>query len=97
MKITPILSEKSLTLAKGGKYSFWVDSKFGKHAIKKIIGKTFGVDVKSVKTLNFQKRIRKNYLGKKITKSAAKKAVIEIGEKQEIDIFKESIKESKGK
>jgi len=96
MRITPILSEKSLSLAKIGRYSFWVDSSLTKRDIKELINETFGVNVKNVKTINFKKLTRKSYLGKKITKRASKKAVVEIGEKEEIDIFKENIKE-KGK
>ena len=97
MKVLPILSEKSLQLAKSGKYSFWVDNSLTKYAVKELIGNAFSVDVKNVKTINYKKLTHKNYLGKKITKNAAKKAVVEIGDKQEIAIFKENSKESKTK
>ena len=97
MKIVPILSEKSLDLAKLGKYSFWVDCGLTKYGIKKVVKETFGVDVKSVRTANYKKLSRKNYRGKKLTIPSAKKAVVEIAKDQEIAVFKDNSKEKKGK
>lgn len=78
MKITPILTEKSLGLAKTGWYSFWVPVGFKKSKIKKIVGEAFKVHVKQVRTINYKKRTGKKALvtlakGEKIEAFEAKK------------------------
>lgn len=73
--IKPILTEKSLKLAKSGVYSFWLEPGIRKPEIKKLIGKIFDVHVVKVKTANFKDRIKR------------KKAYVTLAEKEKIDIF----------
>lgn len=88
MKIKPILTEKSLNLAKKGKYSFWVDPKLSKYQIKKLVGDIFAVHVKKVSTINYKKIVKKNMLRKgfKIT-PAKKRTIVTLAAKEKIDIF----------
>lgn len=88
MKATPILTEKSLGLAKGGVYSFWVSPSLSKNGIKKLIGQMFEVSVDNVKTINYKKETKKNWRGKKVTKAARKKALVSLKDGKTIDIFK---------
>ena len=88
MKVTPILTEKSLKAAKDGVYSFWVLPSLGKYQIKKVIGDLFDVEVSWVKTMNYKKEVKKNYKGKKVTKPARKKALVSLKGDKKIDLFK---------
>jgi ribosomal protein L23 len=92
MKIRPVVTEKALSDSKEGKYTFWVPASLNKSGIKEGIGKLFDVHVKSVKTANFRARVKKNYMGRKITVSARKKATVTLAEKESIDIFEEKKK-----
>lgn len=92
MKLTPILTEKSLSLAKSGWYSFWVPTSLNKGRIRKAIGEVFAVHVRGVKTLNFKKTVAKNFRGRLITKPARKKALVSLAEGEKIEAF-----ETKGK
>jgi large subunit ribosomal protein L23 len=84
----PIISEKSMVLAKSGLYTFEVDKKARKDAILKAAKAQFDVDVMSVKTVNIkglrkQQRNRKGYY----ETSATKKAYIQVKPGQKIAIF----------
>lgn len=72
--IEPILTEKTLKLAKKGVYSFWVEPKIRKNQIKTLINRIFNVHVRKVKTANFKSR-------------AKKKTYVTLAEKEKIDIF----------
>ncbi|HLE49294.1 MAG TPA: 50S ribosomal protein L23 [Patescibacteria group bacterium] len=87
MKIKPVLTEKSLNEAKRGKYTFYVSKNLNKYQIKNLISGAFGVTVTSVKTMIKRGLIRKNYLGRKISKTAIKKAVVTLKDKEKIDLF----------
>ena len=52
MKLTPILTEKSLVEAEKGNYTFWVDRRLNKYQIKKLVGEIFEVTVVNVRTIN---------------------------------------------
>jgi large subunit ribosomal protein L23 len=45
MKLEPIITEKSMSAAKEGKYTFRVDRNVNKHQIKQLVEKVFGVNV----------------------------------------------------
>ncbi len=87
--VRPILTEKSLDLAKTlNKYTFEVKKDAGKFEIKKAIEKKYSVKVINVRIINT--------LGKKIRFSArriegrrknTKKAIVTLDKKDKIDIF----------
>jgi len=54
MKLTPVLTEKSLAEAKKGHYSFWVLPTFKKGEIKSEIERVFEVHVTGVSTMNYK-------------------------------------------
>lgn len=88
-KLKPIITEKSLSDSKEGKYSFLVDPGMNKQEIKKLINDTFGVNVKKVRTVNLIRRVTKTFTGKKKTIPARKKAVVVLAVKEKIDLFEE--------
>ncbi len=84
----PIITEKSMRLAKAGLYTFAVAKAADKLQIAKFISEKFKVDVLSVKIVNtkgenkLQRRVRKFYQA-----STAKKAIVEVKKGQKIGIF----------
>jgi large subunit ribosomal protein L23 len=92
MKITPVLTEKSLNLAQEGKYTFWVDRGLTKKQIKTLIDKVFGVHTREVRTINFKGGVRKTFRGQKVRIQNRKKAMVNLGKDEKIDLF-----EQKGK
>lgn len=85
----PVISEKSLSLAKDGKFTFEVDKKAGKREIANAIQKHFGVNVESVRTINIHREIKR--VGKRrqnrILSGGAKKAIVKLAKDQKIDLF----------
>lgn len=94
MKIKPILTEKSMTGAKTGQYSFWVPVSMSKFQIKELINKAFGVHVVSVKTQNRKGGIKTTLMRRKIKVLSQKKAVVTLKDKETISLFEV---EKKGK
>jgi len=92
MKLIPIMTEKSLKLAKSGCFTFWVPTDLDKVAIRKIISDTFGVTVTSIKTLNYKARTKKNTRGKLQRIKAGKKAIVFLKSGEKIDLFEEEKK-----
>ncbi len=90
--IKPVFTEKSLTLARQGKYSFWVDKNATKPALKAAIAKMFGVHVLSIKTITIPGESKRNVRGKKIVVLPSKKAVVTLKKDEKIDIFEETKK-----
>ena len=85
--IAPVVSEKSYGLLEESKYTFLVDPRANKTAIKIAVEKVFGVKVVSVNTLNRQgkrKRTRNGYGKRKDTKRAI---VTLSAESKPIEIF----------
>jgi len=87
MKFIPILTEKSLQLAKQGKYSFWVGRNLVKKEIKKLIGEIFAVHIVSVRTMNYKGGVKTNLKRRKITIRARKKAIVVLKEGEKIALF----------
>jgi len=86
-KILPLISEKSLNLARNeNKYTFLVESKINKSMLKKAIEKMFNVNVLKIRTMNYQKRVR-GLTKIKSVRPKFKKAIIELKEGQKIPIF----------
>jgi large subunit ribosomal protein L23 len=87
MKVTPILTEKSLNVAKIGKYTFVVDCGLNKLEIIKLINSIYGVHVKSVRTLNYKSGEKRNVRGRKVNIKAFKKAIVTLAKDEKIDAF----------
>lgn len=87
MRIKPILTEKSLNLAKAGRYSFWVDKDLIKPQIRKMIETLFGVHVTSIKTINYKGGTKTNLRRMKIKIAARKKTMVTLKEGEKIDLF----------
>jgi ribosomal protein L23 len=95
MTLKPILTEKSLKAAGEGKYSFLVDMNLTKFQAKELIGKTFKVDVKTIKVVKTGGEIRKTFTRVKRSINPTKKVVVSLGEKQKIDLFESDKKKKK--
>lgn len=89
MRLQPVLTEKSLSEAKKGNYTFWVDRGLTKHQIRKVISETFEVKVVRVRTLNVAGETKKTMTGRKRVTMPRKKAIVTLGEKDKIDLFEE--------
>ena len=96
MKLTPILTEKSMNDAKEGRYTFWVGMHLNKFQIKELVESTFKVKVKSVKVIKKGGEIKKTNTRRIKSFLPQKKAIVKLGEKDKIDLFEE-IKKSKKK
>jgi len=84
----PLLTEKSLTDAAKGDYSFVVDRRATKGEIKKAVKEKFSVDVKSVKTRTIKGRTRRIFRRREKTQlGPTKTATVRVGKEQKIDIF----------
>lgn len=92
MRLTPVLTEKSLKLAKEGYYTFWVGKDMDKGAVKRTVETIFGVHVTSVKTLNFRGGRKKNLRGQFQKVKSRKKALVSLKGEEKIDLFEEKKK-----
>ncbi len=90
--ITPIFTEKSLKMAKTGKYSFWVDRNVDKNRIKAELSKLFGVHITGIRTINVKGETGRNMKGAKYATGSSKKAIVTLKEKEKIDLFEEAKK-----
>jgi large subunit ribosomal protein L23 len=84
----PILTEKTIRLIEQNQYSFAVDSKADKTAIKSAMEQLFDVKVISVNTslLSLKKRRVGKYLGKK---ARYKRAIVTLASEDSINLFEE--------
>jgi large subunit ribosomal protein L23 len=89
MKLTPVLTEKSLGLAGKGQYTFLVDVGASKGEIKKAVEGVFGVSVTKIRTIRTRPISRKNLRGRKVYKKAIKKALVTLKKDEKIDLFEE--------
>jgi large subunit ribosomal protein L23 len=85
-KILPLITEKTLRLAKENRYTFLVEPKVNKKQIKSAIEKIFNVKVVKVRTMNYKKRIR-GLTKIKSTRPRFKKAIVQLQPGQTISIF----------
>lgn len=90
--IKPIFTEKSLKLAKEGKYSFWVGRTADKSQIKSEVAKIFGVHVRAIRTINVKGEGGRNARGMKYATGTNKKAIVILNDKEKIDVFEETKK-----
>jgi large subunit ribosomal protein L23 len=84
----PILTEKMIRLIEQNQYSFAVDSKADKTAIKYAVEELFDVKVVSVNTslLPVRKRRVGRYIG---TKARYKRAIVKLAPENSITLFEE--------
>lgn len=87
--IAPVVTEKSSNAQAKRKYTFRVAGSATKVDIAKAINKAYGVDVTSVNIMPVRKKERLVGRGRSITKRpAAKKAIVTVKSKQNIDFNK---------
>lgn len=87
IKLTPVITEKSMNLATTGSYTFYVDKSLTKGQIKEAVEKTFSVEVNRVRTINSKGLVKKNAYGKKIVVKSRKKAIVTLKGSGKIDLF----------
>lgn len=88
--ISPVISEKSMSDAGRGKYTFKVIKNADKKAIRKAIEEKFKVNVLDVSTVTIKGRkraIRTKTRNIEIIKSPFKKAIVKLAKDQKISIF----------
>ncbi len=89
----PLISEKSMNIAKLGLYTFEVSKDATKKAIAKLIADKFKVTVLSVKTINTHQKVRlqksrKGYF----SISGIKKALVQVKKGDKIALFEQASK-----
>lgn len=87
--ITPVFTEKSLKLAKFGKYTFWITHMMTKLDVKNEVNTIFGVHVKTVKTITTHGEAKKNNRGMKVKVMPTKKAIVTLKTGEKIEVFEE--------
>ena len=92
MKLTPVLTEKSMSEAKKGNYTFFVGRDMNKRQIRKVIEDLFEVKVVKVRTMNIVGEVKRTNMGKKKTIMSKKKAMVTLEGKDKIDLFGEAKK-----
>lgn len=92
MKIRPVLTEKSMSEANKGNYTFYVGKNSNKNQIREMIQEMFGVKVMRVRTMNVAGEAKKTYTGKKKIIKPKKKAIVTLAGKDKIDLFGENKK-----
>lgn len=90
--IKPVFTEKSTRLAKEGKYTFLVDPKMDKSALKALISKLFNVHVRVIRTVKTGAEVKRNNRGMNVSRLATKKAIVTLKEGEKIDLFEEKKK-----
>lgn len=89
--IRPVISEKSMQLARGGWYTFAVRINARKEEIATIIGKLYEVTVVDVRTVRVPGKTRMaGRLRRKITRPDWKKTMVKLSKGQHIPVFEVS-------
>jgi large subunit ribosomal protein L23 len=84
--IRPVVTEKSYALAAAGKYSFRVHPDAHKTQIRQAVEELFEVKVVDVRTMSVKSKPKRRGLSTGRTRSW-KKAIVQVGEGEEIPIF----------
>ena|SRR3989344_1142158 len=90
--IKPLITEKSMKMAKDGVYTFSVAKEANKPTVAKAVADKFNVKVESVKIINvkgrlkMQRKVRNSY-----QTSGIKKAIVQIAKVQKIAIFEAEV------
>lgn len=86
--ISPVITEKSMAQASTGKYTFKVDVRANKNAIKNAVEKNFSVNVIGVSTITIKGRsARTGQRRLEKTLSPFKKAIVELKTGEKIGLF----------
>jgi large subunit ribosomal protein L23 len=92
----PIISEKSMTDASHGRYTFKVTVKAGKADIKKAVEEKYKVNAVKISTITIKGRsVRAGAKRNEIIRSPFKKAIVTVKTGQKIGIFDTSGVENK--
>lgn len=95
--IKPVISEKSLSLASQGWYTFAVALASNKGAIAQSVGNLYKVTVTDVRTIVMHgKEQRHGKRSKKVRGSDWKKALVHLKAGQKIDAFEVTSQDSRG-
>lgn len=92
MRAIPVLTEKSLESAKEGVYTFWIEVRSNKHQARQLIEKTFGVHVRTVRSINYKGGIKRNLKGVIQKVKPRKKIFVTLKKDEKIDLFEEKKK-----
>lgn len=92
MKLKAVFTEKSMSDAKRGNYTFFVDRRLTKYQIKHMVNDTFDVHVENVRTLNVAGERKKTIKGRYRIVKSRKKAIVTLQGKEKIDLFEEKKK-----
>ena len=84
--LAPVVSEKSYSLITDRKYTFKVHKDAHKTQVRQAVEQLFGVDVVTVNILKVQAKPKRRGLSVG-TRPGWKKAIVQIGEGQTIEIF----------
>lgn len=96
--IKPLVTEKSMSTAGDGRYTFAVAKKANKLDIKKAIGKQFSVTVVSVATSLLKgKTKRVGQRRQEITVSSWKRAIVTVKKGEKISLFEPATPDKKEK
>lgn len=87
MNIKPIITEKGLSDAKRGKFTFNVRGSLTKHELKLMIQNVFGVHVTNIATMNKKRESKRSYNGKVKTILGSKKVIVTLKDGESIDLF----------
>ncbi|HWF26204.1 MAG TPA: 50S ribosomal protein L23 [Solirubrobacteraceae bacterium] len=85
--IRPVVSEKSFVLAEAGKYTFRVHDKAHKTQIRQAVEQLFDVKVVEVRTASVKSKPKRRGHTSGRTR-AWKKAIVQVGEGDSIQIFR---------
>ena len=86
--ISPVVTEKSYSLAALNKYVFKVDPSASKYQIKKAVQDLFKVDVIDINTVKHaSRRIKSMKNGRHFNLPVEKKAIVQLKKGQTIEIF----------
>ncbi|BDD02996.1 50S ribosomal protein L23 [Aureibacter tunicatorum] len=86
----PLLTEKASAQNEEGVYGFVVATNANKIEIKKAVEKTYGVNVKSVRTINYLGKKKSRYTKSQVItgrSTSYKKAIVKVAEGEVIDFY----------
>lgn len=87
----PVITEKSTQSAAQGKYTFRVDPRATKAQIAEAVKKVFGVSVRNVWVAVMPRKTKRFYrFGRRTKANGWKKAIVQIGEREKIDLLEVS-------
>ena len=89
MIIKPVLTEKTMSEAKKGFYTFLVGRNTDKYHAKVMVQDVYGVHVTHVRTITIKGGKRKNFRGQIVRNASVKKAIVTLKKDEKIDIFEE--------